>query len=515
MQLKFNELINKNLGFILFSSMLILSLFTYDQYGLGWDEHDQRLIGEVNYDYVFKGDQKLLTWVNRDYGVAFELPLILIERGLGLTDMRDVFLMRHFVSHLFFLIGAYFFFLLIDLLYKNKILAAIGFLMIVLNPTLYGHSFFNSKDIPFMSMFMISLYQTVKSFSFKSNKNFIVLGLCLAILANLRIMGLMLPGCIAIMLLLDGVIEKKIRLNFKYGLILTSSTSILLYLTWPFLWLNPFVNLFNGFVNMSSFRWNQTLLFNGKDTLQKDLDWFYSIEWFSISNPLFYLIVGFLGVIFLVFKSIKNPLALFSNTFLRNNALFLICFSSPIIIVSVLHSVLYDCWRQLFFIYPSFILLGIYSLNVVYTRFNGKYILLIPFISFIWVASFMIQNFPFQHVYFNSYFSNKPNEYLRKNFELDYWGVSYLNSLEYILKNDKSKCLDICVDHTAGIRSGDLLKIEDRKRINFMFYNEIKSCKYFITNYRWHPQEYSELKKYSYYKTKVKGNTINEVFKLR
>jgi hypothetical protein len=469
----------------------------------------------VNFNYIFKGDKKLLTWVNRDYGVAFELPLVLLEKAFRLNDMRDVFLMRHFVSHIFFLISGYYLFLLINHLYKNAFLASIGFLMLVLNPTLYGHSFFNSKDIPFMGMFIISLYYTVKSFSFKSTKNFVVLGVCLALLINMRVMGVLLAFCIAGMLLIDVFLRKERRQDLKFILTVTLSAFVVLYCTWPFLWRNPLVNLANAFVNMSSFRWNLTLLFNGADTFQKDLDWYYILEWFSISNPILYLIVGAMGVLFLLYNAIKNPSRILFNSFIRTNLLFLVCFSGPIVIVAVLHSVVYDCWRQLFFVYPSFVLLAVYGMDTLFKKMKKKLLLLIPIFYFSWILFFMLKNFPFQHVYFNSYFLGKQDEYLRKNFEMDYWGLAYLNSLKYILENDKSECIDVCVDHTACMRSGDLLQLKDRKRIRFMYYNDLKSCTYFITNYRWHPQDYTELKNYSYFKTKVQGNTINEVFKMK
>ena len=45
----------------------------------------------------------------------------------------------------------------------------------------------------------------------------------------------------------------------------------------------------------------------------------------------------------------------------------------------------------------------------------------------------MIRNHPFQNVYFNNFLSHD-EQYLRKNFEMDYWGTSYKQALEYVLK---------------------------------------------------------------------------------
>ena len=110
------KFLNKHIGAILFISACIIAVTTYTQYGLSWDEGRQRLTGLVNYLYVVYGDQGLLSYSDRDYGVAFELPLIFIEKALGLEHSRDIFLTRHLFTHVFFLVGALFCFLLVDFL---------------------------------------------------------------------------------------------------------------------------------------------------------------------------------------------------------------------------------------------------------------------------------------------------------------------------------------------------------------------------------------------------------------
>src|SRR5690554_4886050 len=163
----FTGFIYNYLGFILFGAALLIGILTYHSYGLSWDDGMQRGTGVENYKYVFENDPSLLTWVDRDYGPAFELLLVIGEKRLELTDMHDIYFFRHLVTHIFFLIGALFCFFLVDLLYKNKVLAAMAFLMIVLHPRLYAHSFFNTKDIPFLAMFFISFYLLALAFKRK------------------------------------------------------------------------------------------------------------------------------------------------------------------------------------------------------------------------------------------------------------------------------------------------------------------------------------------------------------
>ena len=169
--------IHRHIGPILFFIAFLIALLSFDEYGLGWDEPQQRGTGKVCYDYVFSEDSNLLRWSDRDYGVAFELPLIILEKTFNLTDSRSIYLMRHLVTHLFFLLGCYFLFRLIDYLYNNKLLSTIGFLLLVLHPRLYSHSFFNTKDIPFMTMFIISIYYSVKALDKKTVLSFIKSGI--------------------------------------------------------------------------------------------------------------------------------------------------------------------------------------------------------------------------------------------------------------------------------------------------------------------------------------------------
>ncbi len=84
------QIINKNLGLMLLTLTIIISLFTFKDYGVSWDEFAQRLTGTINYNYVFLNDNELLDFYDRDYGVAFELPLIIIEKSFNITDTRDI-----------------------------------------------------------------------------------------------------------------------------------------------------------------------------------------------------------------------------------------------------------------------------------------------------------------------------------------------------------------------------------------------------------------------------------------
>jgi hypothetical protein len=191
---------------------------------------------------------------------------------------------------------------------------------------------------------------------------------------------------------------------------------------------------------------------------------------------------------------------------------------APVLAVIVLHSVLYDSWRQLFFVYPSFLLLAIYGLSSILNRKsrNGSlirlFIVVIIVLSFLNVAWFMVKYHPFQDVYFNKLVSQKEQS-LRKNFEMNFWGTGYKQALEYILKNDKSKSIRIMTANLPGEHNILLMAEQDRKRVHYV--DSLSKANYFITNYRWHPDDYGDLPSHQFFTIKVLNSNIISVWKLQ
>src|SRR4051812_22217232 len=74
-------------------------------------------------------------------------------------------------------------------IYKSKFLATSAFLLVVMHPVLYAHSFFNSKDLPFLSLLMIWLYVNANWLEKKNIANTILLGILTGLLINIRVTG--------------------------------------------------------------------------------------------------------------------------------------------------------------------------------------------------------------------------------------------------------------------------------------------------------------------------------------
>jgi hypothetical protein len=200
---------------------------------------------------------------------------------------------------------------------------------------------------------------------------------------------------------------------------------------------------------------------------------------------------------------------------MRNNLLFLLCFFSPIAIVIVRKSVLYDGWRHLYFIYPCFLLLALNGMTKLIATLKKKRLLYLGILGGLYLLSmtatlfFMVQNHPHQNVYFN-FLLPREDEYLRRNWELDYWGVSYRQALEHILAIDPTNKIKVVADTNPADKNTLILAKAERERIEFV--EDLRAGHYFITNYRWHPRDYkidSEI-----YSIVVQGSKIMSVFKV-
>lgn len=486
--------IKKYPEYLLLLFFSIIAAFTANSYGFAWDEYEQRNIGVICFNYIFNDDLYYLQYPARDHGAVFEMFLYIIEKTFSLTNNRDIYYCRHLVSNLVFILSAFYFYKLIYLIYKNKVLATLGFLMLVLHPTIYGHSFFNSKDVPFLSMFVICFYQFAVAFRDKKHLQFVWLALFTSFLINIRIMGILFLSFVIFFLVLDFVIYRKDKQAIKKQLIQTIVylffTTAFTIATWPLLWHDLIQNFMYTFNNLSQYPWGGSNLFKGQFIDATKVEWDYIPTWFCINTPIVFLLIGFSGIILFMIRLAKNLKNFDLKKIDKNNLLFLFSFTAPLLSIIVLKSVLYDTWRHLFYIYPAFILLGIYFLNYCMTSKFKKAVLTISGISILSISVYIISNFPFHHVYFNQFISHE-NDFIRKNYEMDYWGVSYNKALEALLELDSSAVIKISSDNPVIIANSEMLSDDKQKRIHFV--DSIHKSDYFVVTYRWHPKDYDTL----------------------
>ena len=142
--------------------------------------------------------------------------------------------------HLFFLISIGFFYALLFQQFQDWKIALLGALILLLSPRIYAHSFFNTKDIPFLAACILVTYSF---FRLAKNPNYLNAGihaLFCAIAIDIRIIGLLFP-VLTIGLYLNMALREK---HWKNYLIQASFFGLLTFVFvvafWPYLWKDPF-----------------------------------------------------------------------------------------------------------------------------------------------------------------------------------------------------------------------------------------------------------------------------------
>ena len=431
------------------SAIIALALFAvvgavvFEDYGVSFDETLQRNIGYASFNYIFGDEDGLIEGhSDRFYGVAFETPLIVVERALGLEYSRGIFLSRRLVTHTFFLVGGFFAWLLAYRLFGSWFIALLVMLLFLLHPRLYAHSFFNTKDLPFLSMFMIALYLTHRAFRRESVWAFALCGAGAALLANIRIIGLMLIPAVLGMLALDVFYAmKRGGGGVKHALAnicaFSTMSAATLYAAWPLLWSDP-LNLTDALGTMSQHPTLGTTLFRGEVIRWPNVPWDYVPTWMLITTPPVAPLLAALGIGRIARLCAAGWRDVFENSPARFGLLAVGCLTLPVVAAIALNSNLYDDWRQMYFLYAPLCVLAAFGLRALadIPRPNlraGAFALAALGIAA--AAVQMVQLHPHQNDYFNSLVDKGG---LAGRWKMDYWRASHKKALDALLAMNPS-----------------------------------------------------------------------------
>ena len=341
---------------------------------------------------------------------------------------------------------------------------------------------------------------------------FFCLGLVCGYTTSIRVMGVMLMIFILSFLVLDIILSVKNRAGVKRqildSILFIVGFCISVYIAWPYLWKAPVSNLIESYSLMSHYDWDSQVFINGHFERAMQLPWTYFPIWFAITTPVLWLLAGIAGVFFIIKDFIKQPAIFVRNTNERAFIMYLACFFVPVLAVILLHSVIYDDWRHLYFIFPSFVLIALYAINKAYNSRSKRIVIAACIIQSGFVGFFMIADHPFQQVYFNHLVSHA-DESLRNNYELDYWGSSYKEGLEFLASGNES-VITIASDNRPPLFNNiDMLPEKERKRFRVV---TAGNAAYFITNFRNHPDDFPSTN--IVFSKKVLNSTILRIYRL-
>ena len=464
-----------------FIILIAVGIFVHRDYGMGVDEPIERANGMISLNYIADqfGISKLQnsellktyrfasldTYKDRDYPVLFNLPAAFLEWIFNIDDEQTVYWYRHLLNYLVCLTGIYAIFRLAERRFESWKVGIFTATLFILSPRFFAEMFYNSKDLIFLTFFAIATNSLIAFLLKPTHRLAIWHGLACALAMNVRIMGVILV-LVTISILcvqtLKGSLAKK---NFL-GLLATFlvGTFIFTYLFWPWLWSNPIASLQQGFANMAHFRLTMAIPYLGQAILSTQVPWHFIPVYIAVTTPIAYLLLFFIGVALILQKLWEAKWQIWANDLELQDLIFLGLFCAPILAVITMHSVLYNGWRQMYFIYPAFLLIVMRGLIFLWGAFGNKLLVqkltrgliaLALGVSMLWTAGWMIQVHPFQNMYFNALAGKN----WAPNFEVDYWALTQQRVLKDILKSDPRPIIRV-----AGIWQ-DVLPKAERARI--------------------------------------------------
>jgi hypothetical protein len=274
---------------------------------------------------------------------------------------------------------------------------------------------------------------------------------------------------------------------------------------------------------MKDFPYEQLILYRGGlyhcDEIYRE----YLARWISMSTPIPYTLAFIVGSFVLLYQVIRNT---FNVGWIKDHMTYFILlfwFFVPMAYFYAMKPCVYNGWRHFYFIYPAFVLIAVAGIEFLYRALNGntrlndhlrnglKYLLTaLIFLSLVDVMYFIVKNHPFQFVYFNRLAGRSMNE-IKQNYEMDYWGVSKRQALEYLLTHDDSPLIKI-VDTGSGMKyNQQILPNAERDRLYFCYPSEDPD--YLITENDEPPAEFND--SLLIYTIKVGNANILSIFKLK
>jgi len=507
-------------GILILLLALSIGIEVYQDYGMSIDESSQRDMGFAAYRYAkgeFDGDYS--DYFLRDHGPGFDWVYIFYERLFKIESYRDIFLSRHLITYLLFIFSSMIMYIWVYKIFSNRWLASFSMSAIIFNPLLFGHAFFNPKDIPAMSIFLISM--AVSYWAFTKNKKyaFLLLGLVCGYSTSIRLTNILIIAPIALFFLIDLIQALKQKKGtahvFISGLLVCIGTCAAMYAFWPALWEDPIAGLTYAYETSTKYPWNGEILLGGIHLHSLNLPWSYIPTWFFITTPELFLFFGIIGIALLIVRVVDEPATYFRNTPMRNILMAFICFFLPVILVIIQRAILYDSWRHLYFIYPGFVLLMTFGFNELLKKKVKLLLWSICIVQFILIGRFMMKSHPFEHVYFNNFVPHD-EDYLMKNYELDYWGTAQKQGLEWLADNDERYGIKIL--ETRWLLQYNHMFLNDWKRDKFVFTWDPNEAEYYIGFFRTYPYEYPNEKTPDakiVHERRILGSPVLRVVKLR
>jgi Dolichyl-phosphate-mannose-protein mannosyltransferase len=426
-----------------------IALFTFRDYGLGWDDYTHSQYGRLLVSLYGSGfaDKRALSFVNLYmYGGGFDILATLAAKVLPF----GLFETRRLVGAAIGLIGLFVTWRLGRRL-GGPFAGLIAVALLAACPLYYGHMFINAKDGPFAAVMMIALLGLVRAFEEyprPTPPTLVLCGIGMGLAIGARVLGgfavmeaiLPFPLIFAVRSRTDGVRAAAA----ECGSFLTPfiPAVILAYLVMGLVWpwsvvspLNPFhaVEYFSNFFEKP---WRE--LFDGQLIPVIDMPRSYVPTLFAVQVPELMLALGLCGTIGALVAAMRGAddgiAATGRRAALLSVALAIVL---PILITVAARPAMYNGIRHFVFVLPPFAVLGGLAAAWIAERLRiyGATALVAGALALIaGIASpvtDMVRLHPYEYTDYNHIVGGARGA--QPDFMLDYWGLSLTQASRKLL----------------------------------------------------------------------------------
>ncbi|MEZ0395819.1 MAG: hypothetical protein ABWK53_05245 [Anaerolineales bacterium] len=241
----------------------------------------------------------------------------------------------------------------------------------------------------------------------------------LGLTAGIRILGWMAGALVA------WFAWQQHRQRALWPLALYALTAFaILYLTWPYLWGEPFLRLLITLRLMLTFPWPGQVLFNGQYYAGNEVPPSYLPRLMALQTSEPVLLLALAGLILLLWGAARRtPQAGLGQ-------IVLLWLGLPLAGAMLGSAYLYDNFRQFLFLLPPLFLLAGRGLEALWERLPHPAWALVCGLSLLPGLIGLFSLHPYQYIYYNSLTGGVSGAFRR--YEMDYWGTSFRAAADYL-----------------------------------------------------------------------------------
>ncbi len=432
-------------------ALLVVAFFTFEDYGLGWDDYTHRQYGDMLYAYYASGftDVRAFSFVNLFYyGGGFDIVATILGKILPF----DIFDTRRLLGALVGIVG-------IAIVWRTgrrvggPAAGIAALLLLATTPLYYGHMYINAKDAPFAVAMAFLLYSLIRAFDEypKPRPSTIVLfGFALGCTVGTRIIGgiALVYAATGVLFLLAAEIR---TLGFRDGVIRMAKyvgylalglplAYVVMGLLWP--WsvqapLNP-IHAIQYYSNFWETPWKE--MYDGVAILIPNMPRTYVTKLCLLKFPEIFTVLAISGIAGAIVASVNGSLEPKKRASLM---LLVTAAVLPIMITVITKPVMYNGIRHFVFVTPPLAILAgvaaayIYRQAEVYRHAYALGAVALFALMIGWTTVDLVRIHPYQYALFNHVAGGV--RMASQRYMIDYWGLGFKETSENMIDQLKQE----------------------------------------------------------------------------